>query len=498
MDRPRGRSLRWLLPLAVCLWSDAALGQAVPPILDEFGDEEKPQSLRERLTEREDEIRLENPTQIDVLGRPLTLSGQYELSLDFARRSVLGSQSGDSRALLLGQEIEAEIFYPLGNDTFLFLQGRAAMDRFLHAPDGTDQVEDYFLERGEMWLFFKDLLEGRLHVEIGRLDYEDDRTFWFDQELDSIRVELEGDDVDVALAFGREVTPERTGFDDIEPGQDGVLRWIGEVGWEWIDEHALELYLIRQSDHSYSEPIGKTVSIDRQDESDATLTWIGPRALGAWESPERGALGYWLDGGYVWGRETQFDYEDISARRATVVDRARRDVRGWAVDAGLTWAMPHAHEPRLTLGVAVGSGDDSPDSDTDRAFRQTGIQGNESGFGGVERFHHYGVLLAPELSNLRVLTLGVGMSLFTASSLDLIFHDYHLLARADELFDSALELELSGRRKHVGSELDLVLAVEEWARVQFEMRGAIFRAGAAVDSPHDWSFGGFATLRVAF
>ncbi len=471
---------------------------APPPRLDEFGEPEDPEELRERLTEREDENRMERPSIIDVLGRPLTVSGEYEIALDWASKTELGEDTGDSEELLLEQELEAEVFYPLGSDVFLFAQGLFGMERSLHAPEGTSQVESYFAERGEMWLYVRNLGGRPCHLDVGSLDFEEDRTWWWDADLDAVRVEYEGDGFDVALALAREVTARRTDLGFIEPEHERVTRWLGEASWEWSEDHALELFAIGQGDHSPREKVGSSLDGEREDESDASLTWIGPRAVGAWSSPARGILGYWLDGAIVWGREILTIYEE-SDGSSVVEDRTRQKVRGWALDTGFTWILPRALDPSFTLAFARGSGDSSPERGPDRSFRQTGLESNESAFGGVQRFEYYGVLLEPELSNLQVLTLGVGVSLLDSSSLNLVFHDYRQLEATTSLRDARVELELSGADEHVGSELDLVLALEEWDRFELELIGSMFHAGSAVVAKHDdWSYGGFFALRVAF
>ena len=69
----------------------------------------------------------------------------------------------------------------------------------------------------------------------------------------------------------------------------------------------------------------------------------------------------------------------------------------------------------------------------DHAFRQTGIQDNNDKFGGVTSFKYYGELLEPELSNLHILTAGIGRRFGRRMSLDLIYHNY----RQDEaLYDT--------------------------------------------------------------
>ena len=85
--------------------------------------------------------------------------------------------------------------------------------------------------------------------------------------------------------------------------------------------------------------------------------------------------------------------------------------------------------PALTLGFAFGSGDRNPDDGTDGTFRQTGLQDNEWDFGGATDFKYYGEVLDPELSNLAILTAGVGIRPSDKFSLDLVYH-YYLQHRA--------------------------------------------------------------------
>jgi hypothetical protein len=237
----------------------------------------------------------------------------------------------------------------------------------------------------------------------------------------------------------------------------------------------------------------------REDDTDARLTWLGWRLMGISELPSKAAIGYWLDTAWVFGREHALEFEQISDSRSEVEERRSRDVGGFAVDAGVIAILPFANEPRVFAGYAYGSGDSSPREGNDDSFRQTGLQGNESGFGGVERFAHYGIALDPELSNLRVPTFGVGLSLLDSSSVDLVYHHYRLVEHADSLRDARLQFELTRRSRDVGDEIDLVLAIEEWERFELELVGAGFRAGQAFgDDRGSWSYGGFAAVRYAF
>lgn len=465
---------------------------------DEADGDEEDEGLRQRLTEREDRRRPAKPLSVELAGRPLTISGEAEAQLGALRHRVLGMPVEEPDRLLLEPQLELEAFYSFSPELALFAQIQLALEEDL-LDDTFEDVSDSFVERGEMWLYSENIADTHVNVDFGRLDFEDERRFWWDDELDAIRVAYETERFEIALAAARELLPSRSDESDVAPEHERVIRWIAEVGWDFHPNHAIELFLLHQSDHSKRERPGQVVRRDREDESDARLTWLGARAMGVFELRTAGILGYWLDAAAVRGEERLVGYEDLAGRRSEVDEVVRRSVRGWAVDTGLSWILPFALEPRIFASYAFGSGDSTPDAGTDRSYRQTDLQGNEAGFGGVERFPHYGVVLEPELSNLHVATLGAGLSLLRSSSLDLVVHHYRLVEPATSLRDSRLEAELTGGDRGLGRAVDLVLAVEEWERLELFFVASGFRAGRAFGREHGtWSYGGTVAVRYAF
>lgn len=459
--------------------------------------------LQERLTEREDKRRPLDPVTLDLWGRPLIVGGEVELETGLLWPHVSGdaSRRGDRAFLELG--LEAEAFYSFGEPLSLFAQVRLAMEEDLRTGDYT-QISDRYLERGEMWLYSENILGSGIDLDLGRLDFEDDRRWWWDDELDAVRIAYEAGRFDIALAYARELAPRRSDREFIDPEQDRVHRVIAEASWDWAPNHSLQLFALRQRDRSRTESIEQTLSHEREDESDARLTWLGARAIGVIDARSGGLVGYWLDWARVRGDEHLVEYEAVTSLQSEVVGIAQRTVRGDAFDLGINWLLPFAHEPRLFGGVAFGSGDaavdeDAADDGVDHAFQQTSLHANEAGFGGVQRFPHYGVLLDPELSNLRVQTLGAGFTLLRASSLDVVFHRYRLEHPANELRDARVDLELDGTHRDLGSAVDVVLALEEWERFEFFGVLSGFRAGRAViGADRAWSYGAFLAMRIAF
>jgi hypothetical protein len=468
-----------------------------PAFAAEPGDEEEEEEgLRQRLTEREDKRRPLKPWSFQLAGRPFTVGGEYEIGLAYLNGLIEDGRDGDR--LLLEQQLEVESFYSFGKPLSLFAQVTVVGVEDL-LPDTFDDVSDYFVERGEMWLASVDIGGSGVSVEVGRLNFDDDRRWWWDEERDAIRAAWETKTTEIAIAVARELGPERSDHSFVEPEEDGVFRVLGEASWDWSPDHALELFLIYHDDRSRLERPGEVVHAEREDDSDARLTWLGARASGVLQLGARGFLGYWLDAGFVRGEERVVEFEALSEHRSAVEGSFKRDVRGWGVDLGASWIFAVPFEPRVFAGYAFGSHDPTPEDGTDRSYRQSGLQNNESGFGGVERYSGYGVLLDPELSNIRILTVGAGLSLLRSSSLDLVYHYYRQIEPAPFLRDARLEPELTGEHRDVGHEVDLVLALEEWERFEFDVVASGFRAGKAFGAERgSWSFGGFLVARYAF
>ena len=151
--------------------------------------------------------------------------------------------------------------------------------------------------------------------------------------------------------------------------------------------------------------------------------------------------------------------------------------------------------PYLTAGVAFGSGDDG--SGTDTTFRQSGLHGNSDRFGGVTSLHYYGEVLDPELSNLAILTFGVGFRPTRRSSVDLVYHRYAQHRRQDDLRDVSIDADPDGRSRFIGDEIDLIIGIKEIENIDIELVGGIFLPGRAFENRDPAFFGGI-TVQFKF
>ena len=271
---------------------------------------EEVQALRERLTEREDETRVEEPLIVDFLGRPLALTGQYDVALEHYDRLALGDPAKRRGQLLLDQELELEAFYTFSKSLSFFAQLRLGLEEDLDSetPEG---ASGFFAERGEMWLFLKNVVGSRFSLDLGRLNFEDDRRWWWDEELDAVRLIYEAGGFEIAVAAAHEIAPARSDRSFIEPEHDGVFRAIAELSWDWRPDHAVQFFALFQNDRSATEIPRAIIRRARNDESEAELAWMGFRAAGACDFGGRGALGYWLDAGGVIGNERRAVAEEL-------------------------------------------------------------------------------------------------------------------------------------------------------------------------------------------
>lgn len=465
-----------------------AFGGAPSRALAAVDDEE----LRRLLTEREDKLRVPQPWQTEIAGRPLTISGGVDIDFEQLRRPAgVGTDDhaadrGHARKFAL----EVEAFYSASPRLSLFAQARLAREK--ETTGGGTRRSTHYAERGEMWLHARPTGGSPFTIQVGRLKFEDDRRWWWDEELDSVRFAYEERDFEIELAVARELARTRTDRSSVDPEKQRVRRIFMQAGWDWATDQTVSVIGLRHDDRSARESIGQVFQADRQDGTDARLTWFGATADGHVKLASGAYLSYSVDAARVRGSERVAAFSSLPASQSVVEAVERRSVRGSGVDATLRWTLPVHYEPRILLAYARGSGGASAAAtgSTDRAFRQTGLQTNEFDVGAVKRFARYGAALDPELSNLRIATVGLGMSPTASTSLDLVYHRYRQVIPAAEMRNARIAPELTGVDRDIGRGLDLVAALQAWDRFELVFVASAFRAGTA--------FGAQATKHYVF
>ncbi len=428
-----------------------------------------------------DDRRPDDQLQVSLFNRPLTIGGEYGVTPEHEHDFEFDEdQDDDSTFVELSWAIEF-LYEWSPNVTFFFDTA------IFYAPEVRDEggslSSDSGLERGQAWVLIEELFGSNFSLQIGSHYFSEDREWFWDELLDGISLQYETDDFFVDLGIAQALARESTDDDGIDPEDKDVRRLIATVQWDWARRQYLDFFFLSQQDNSRTHQPGELIDEDDEDEVDGDVWWFGTRMTGRLKFDRVGRFYYWWDTAIVRGDEVVIDFDDADDRPGIreVDEIFEHPVEGWATDFGVTWESRLPWRPSVTLGYAYGSGEPTDNRREDTSFRQTGLEGNNDRFRGVNRFRFYGELLDPELSNLRISTISIGFPLFEESSVELLYHRYNQVHATPFLRNAKIDQSPEGEHRDVGQEIDLVLGIEEWKHVELEIIAAMFRAGKAYD-----------------
>lgn len=445
------------------------------------------------LIRRPDDRRPSDQLSFTINDRALVIGGEYNLEGDYRGDYALGTKdndplnpdSGDDIARV-NQELELEFFYPFTDDVSLFLETKLSYRKDVYNEDDTeDKKTEKATKRGESWVFINRLFDDYSSLQLGRQNFREKREWWWDEDLDGVRLRHSQKNLHAEIGFARELAKSASDQDDIPGEQEDVSRLLLHGAWQWNKRQLLEAFALSQRDTSDVHTVGTVTRLER-DESDADLTWAGLRARGKIKFKRSGRLLYWLDTAVVRGTEDVYEYDFQTEDEYKLVGSTLdQDVEAWAVDLGASWSTRLPGKPAFTLGYAMGTGDEDTTDNKNENFRQTGLHDNNGRFHGVNRFRYYGEVLRPELSNLHIATAAIGFPFWRKSSVELVYHRYTQDYAFGELRDTRLEVDPNGTDKDIGQEWDLIIGMRKWKHVDLEIIAGQFIAGEAYGANED-------------
>lgn len=167
----------------------------------------------------------------------------------------------------------------------------------------------------------------------------------------------------------------------------------------------------------------------------------------------------------------KFSYALIGA--AVLGDKQTDKSVGVGFDSRATYNLDGLRKPQITFGFAAGTA----------KFQQSGLHSNKTYDGGQTQFHRYGYVFQPELSNLAVVSVGLGLRPSRKFSLDLHAHGYMQISASTIAPIARVRGTTTGISQFVGTELNLLGAWRPTKKTKVEFGLGGFNAGSAYTNP---------------
>ena len=158
-------------------------------------------------------------------------------------------------------------------------------------------------------------------------------------------------------------------------------------------------------------------------------------------------------------------------------DAANQKSSGIGIDLRGVRKMEGARNPQITYGFAAGT----------TGFRQTGLETNKTYDGGQKQFNRYGYLYRPELTNLAVATLAVGVRPSRKFSMDVGLHAYAQLKPSTTAPSARITGRTTGQSRFVGTEISLVGAWRPSKKSKLQFGVGLFKPGSAYEDRSSFS-----------
>lgn len=364
----------------------------------------------------------------DSLTLGALLEAKVEHERDFDLNRDRARDRTDRRLSISGQ-----LRWTPNDRSSALLRGRFTRNGRLQEGDPDEVTTNPDLS--EAWLRVRRIANTGFEIQVGRQDFDEPREWIYDENLDAVRLAYERPSWRAEFSVS-------TVFADSSDRNENSVNYIAYVSNNDFQRHLAAYVIDRRDDRSPRDyPIH-----------------FGVRALGDWLPDQQ----MWAEAsilrGYTGGQ----------------------NLEAWGLDVGSTWSPEWLEPWNITAGWAIGSGDEDRSDGTVKDFQQSGFQDNNGKFVGVTSFRYYGEIVDPELSNLSVLTLGVGLRPSQDLSADLVWHAYHQVEPADFLRNVGIKPKPDGIHTDLGMEIDFILGLRRFGGADFELVAARFEPGAAL------------------
>jgi alginate production protein len=232
----------------------------------------------ELLIRRPDRERPEHPLAIQLFNRPLTIGGRLSLTGRYDERRLLDYDDldydgkdidGDGNTIevedsargqvptddqwRLSESLQLDLFYPINENAAVYAEGVVSQrNRWAHHEDEDHQ---WVVRRGETWIYLGEILGSPFGLQAGRQRFFDEREWWWDEDLDSVRLRADFSRLHVEFAIAQELFADDLSKSRVDRDREDILQGFAIINWEWADRQRLSAYALHKHDHSSRQPV---------------------------------------------------------------------------------------------------------------------------------------------------------------------------------------------------------------------------------------------------
>lgn len=406
----------------------------------------------ERESDKESASRHENVTALTTM---------YESS----HGNLLPAEPGTSRdGTRLELSLEISRYFEIQDWWLIGTEINAEVDR-IDAGLGHRVENQQFIELEQLWAGWSSADSWLESIRIGRFAIEDDRHWWWDENVNGISSSFSLGDSSLSLiAASADKSPSTD--DRVVDEEDRSILWgLAQLEQEFESIDSVSIYYAHKDDRSSRYLVGQQVVEPHFDERDDELNWIGLGLEKNWSLGDVGNFALQLDAARLDGQSLVSELGE----QATVTTTSKQSISGWGYDLLLTWSPEFWQGSAISLGYASGSKD----------FRQTGLQNNDN------EFPAHGELFEPELANLDIVTAGLRVPLNHRASVNFQYNQFRRGSLANEEIEGDIEFEIFAPERDIGSEIDITLDYLFSDLLGIRLAVAQFRAGDGIVAGQD-------------
>lgn len=350
------------------------------------------------------------------IGPDLLFGGFASLRGNTSRNNDLSSRWSDATSIITP---DLSLSFAYAPSKYFHAYTNLGVEHPVAIEELIDNSQNPSLQVRQAYVAITDVMDGTTY-QVGRQRFRDSRRWLFDENMDAVKLDYRYEDFSVEFSASQYGLVQRELLRrDKANQQERFINYYSALTYRFAKKSKVSVFALYQQDHLFDQE--HPIFVGLQSEGEIIRH-----------------LDYWIQTAAVRGKD------------------GTKQIRGEAVDVGLTKVLGGHLKPSITVGYAYGTGDNNPNDNVDSGFRQTGFQSNSDAFNGVARFKYYGEVLDPRLTNLMIFTGGAGIKPNPVTSFDVIYHYYLQDHTSTRIRGANVGIAPTGLSKDLGHEVDFV------------------------------------------